>query len=151
MSIVRRLSFAKRPSCHRACCDTLWHRLDYEHVEEVEVPGVQHVIPLHEAPARCTRSAHVLTRTWPTVDRRKSVNSGAARRGATTLCLAKRVTTRNEEIEFVTCLAPEIMGVRSSSAIRRPSFVRINTKRLFCITRSPSSLTIEQIDKQMLV
>ena len=31
------------------------------------------------------------------------------------------------------------------------SFVRIKTKRLFCITRSPSSLTTEQIDKQMLV
>ena len=39
----------------------------------------------------------------------------------------------------------------SSSAIRRPSFVRIKTKCLSCITRPPSSLTTEHIDKRMLV
>ena len=99
-------------------------------------------------PGTVTMSSHVPD---PTVDRRLSINSGAAGKGATTLCHDNRVTTRNEESEFVTCLAPEIMGVRSSSAIRRPTFVRIKTKRLFCITRPPSSLTTEQIDKRMLV
>ena len=96
------------------------------------------------------RSDEVLTRTWPHCQPTVSVNSGAARMGATTLCLDMRVMTMREAPELRDCvLKPACLGTWSSSGAPSPPIVP-EAARLQELARCTPPQALRRVDAEKI-